>query len=274
MEITLKSYLEFLSKARDRFEFHLIKDFKSEQKNASIFLRHDVDLSLERALVMASVEAELGIASTYFVNLHSDAYNPLEIEQLGIMKSILSKGHDIGIHYDTEFYVAADRNCLADNLEEEKRILRYALDHEVCAFSFHNPTSQELDIKDFRIANLVNCYSSTIKSALSYISDSNGIWRFETPESIFQDSSRSYQILLHPGWWLDIEAEPIKKIWFLTLRRAFNRIRGYEDRLVKFGRQKRAPFDVNPQGKTGRLEKEILKLVELDSFSLADDEEI
>ncbi|MBK7091894.1 MAG: hypothetical protein IPH59_09250 [bacterium] len=67
-----------------------------------IYLRHDVDRSLEKALALALLEQQLGIKSTYFVRLHSRYYNCYSFPGLKALRDIRSAGHEIGLH--TEFY--------------------------------------------------------------------------------------------------------------------------------------------------------------------------
>ena len=50
--------------------------------NNSFFLRHDVDISLKKALEMAEVEATRKLHSTYYILLSSPYYNALSPENL------------------------------------------------------------------------------------------------------------------------------------------------------------------------------------------------
>ena len=63
---------------------------------SEILWRHDVDLSLERALDLAKIEAIEGIKATYFILLHSEFYSPFEKKSAQIIRQILELGHKIG----------------------------------------------------------------------------------------------------------------------------------------------------------------------------------
>ena len=49
--------------------------FGEEPEPGDLFLRHDIDLSLEAAVTMAELEAELGVGATYLLMTESVFYN-------------------------------------------------------------------------------------------------------------------------------------------------------------------------------------------------------
>ncbi|ELY50479.1 hypothetical protein C492_21927, partial [Natronococcus jeotgali DSM 18795] len=62
------------------------------------FLRHDVDVCLERAVELAEIEHELGVRSTYMVLPDTPLYN-LE-ENRDVLHHLCELGHEIGLHCD------------------------------------------------------------------------------------------------------------------------------------------------------------------------------
>lgn len=66
---------------------------RENPENAAI-IRHDVDKKPENALVMAGVEHDLGISSTYYFRTVPESFN------LQIMEKIHGLGHEIGYHYE------------------------------------------------------------------------------------------------------------------------------------------------------------------------------
>lgn len=58
-----------------------------------VILRHDIDKSPENALVIAKIEAETGIRSTFFFRTSPTIFIP------SIIKEIHALGHEIGYHY-------------------------------------------------------------------------------------------------------------------------------------------------------------------------------
>src|SRR6185312_5252475 len=72
-DFSLEHYREILRAAAEggyRSAF-----FRSPPTARDLFLRHDVDLSIEAALEMAEVEAEEGVATTYLLMTRSVFYN-------------------------------------------------------------------------------------------------------------------------------------------------------------------------------------------------------
>lgn len=57
-------------------------------------IRHDVDRLPQNALIMAQLESEMNISTTYFFRTKPDSYN----EQ--IIREIAELGHEIGYHYE------------------------------------------------------------------------------------------------------------------------------------------------------------------------------
>ena len=69
----LEHYRVLLDSAKDggyTFAF-----FDHDPQPGDVFLRHDVDLSLDAALVLAELEAEEGAGATYFLMTRSVFYN-------------------------------------------------------------------------------------------------------------------------------------------------------------------------------------------------------
>jgi hypothetical protein len=67
-------------------------------------MRHDVDFSVHRSYALAKIEAEEGVHSTYFLWPHCKYYNLFEEEIVEIVDKIIELGHDIGLHFDYDFY--------------------------------------------------------------------------------------------------------------------------------------------------------------------------
>src|SRR5688500_9944806 len=70
------SYLRRLLRvAQERFAFTLLSDAYSASLNRQrLLLRHDIDVSLPSALPLAELESELGVRSTYLVQVDSPMY--------------------------------------------------------------------------------------------------------------------------------------------------------------------------------------------------------
>jgi uncharacterized protein YukJ len=71
-DFLLSNYKRLLGEAKQLHKF-IFFDQETVGSN-NIILRHDLEFSIPIALRMAQMEAELGIRSTYFVQLHSEFF--------------------------------------------------------------------------------------------------------------------------------------------------------------------------------------------------------
>ena len=77
-----------------------IVDFSDVSKKTKKFcvLRHDIEFSIDRAYELAKVENELGVTSTYTVQVRNNTYNALSEKNIDLIKRIKDLGHHIGLH--------------------------------------------------------------------------------------------------------------------------------------------------------------------------------
>lgn len=187
------------------YEFAYFTD--TPKSDRYIYLRHDIDRSLEKARALALLEKQLGIKSTYFVRLHSRYYNCYSFPGLKALREIRSSGHEIGLH--TEFYDLA-KIFGDDGMEvfaREKRILEEILQQPVRVFSPHrtsgstNTDEIHRHLKTLRKVHDMLCtFDEQFQRDVKYISDSSGIWREGCPCGYLNTHPR-LQILIHPIWW-------------------------------------------------------------------------
>src|SRR5262249_821300 len=95
-DFSLGHYREILRAALDggyRFAF-----FEAPPGAGDVFLRHDVDLSLEAAVEMAELEAEEGGGETYLLMTRSVFYNLASREGEDAIARLRELGHRVGLH--------------------------------------------------------------------------------------------------------------------------------------------------------------------------------
>ncbi|MBU09145.1 MAG: hypothetical protein CME13_14400 [Gemmatimonadetes bacterium] len=214
-DFTIASYRSILRRARDSYRFAGYRNIPYGTR--FVLWRHDLDMSINRALRLAIIEHEEGVKATYFVNLHSDYYNPLETDQSKMVMEIASLGHEIGIHFDPRYYEVLHGSSGNEELDQhvamEAQICEYFFGCRMTAVSFHNPSRFIADLGDEVIGGLVNCYSDRIRSNVSYVSDSNGYWRFRRLPSVVDAAKEScLQVLTHPVWWQESPVQPWERI--------------------------------------------------------------
>lgn len=193
-------YRDFLEALQSRGrEF---RPFAHPPGDGDVYLRHDVDLSLQSAVEMARLEADLGVESTYFLLLTSPLYNPFETEARELVREIDSLGHDVGLHCNPHVHWSAGpRDADIERTVDEERSALETVVRTIDAVSFHRPPAWVLDrgFEGFRSA-----YAPELFSEIDYLADSTQRWRDEPPQLTDADP---VQILTHPGLWGEADAD-------------------------------------------------------------------
>ncbi|MBM3453336.1 MAG: hypothetical protein FJX84_09390, partial [Bacteroidetes bacterium] len=78
----------------DTFHDFIKKNCVATNRKVVIF-RHDVDALPKNSLAFARIQAELGIAGTYYFRMVPQSYNE------AIIKEMVQLGHEVGYHYET-----------------------------------------------------------------------------------------------------------------------------------------------------------------------------
>ena len=169
-------------------------------KTKRIYLRHDVDVSLDRALILAKIENKNNVVSTFLIQVCTPFYNPFDEKNIKIIREIKRLGHHIGLHYNWQNDLSGLK--LEANIELQLKTLNsfFSVDKIV---SFHQP-SKKLFNKKFR--NFISTYESCFynNEKIKYISDSKGSWRQGCACKFITENFDKYynfQILTHPIWW-------------------------------------------------------------------------
>jgi hypothetical protein len=156
------------------------RTFEAGPRRGDLFLRHDVDLSLEAALQMAELEKQHGVQATYLLMTESVFYNLASSEGVAAIERLRELGHAVGHHAVYPIVELDDR-----------------FDPVV---SWHNPRAEYMSQG---IAGAVNVYDEPYFSPPSYRSDSNQHWRSGCPHEELRGGGFSWlQILVHPEIWV------------------------------------------------------------------------
>lgn len=234
-DFTIEEYSKLLTLAKKNYTF--IRYDEIRLFSNFILWRHDCDFSLNRALRLARIEHQQGIVATYFINFHSDFYNVLEKSQTKIINEIISLGHDIGLHFDTEYYDISSEVELEYKLAFEAQCIEKWFGIAIKVFSFHNPNNYTLTCVKETYSGLINCYSNYLKENASYCSDSNGYWRFRRLRDVLmQAKDKNLQVLTHPDWWQETAMFPRERVHRCIDGRAKNVKANYDTLLKMMGR--------------------------------------
>lgn len=208
VEYTRRWYRSFLDQLlSDDYRF---RSFDDRPVAGDVLLRHDVDLSVEAALEMARVEADLGVQSTYFLLLTSPLYNVFERETREQIEAIVALGHDVGVHFSTHAYWPTERPPSDADLVEAIRHEQAALGTivpPVETVSFHIPPPWVLD-RSFQ--GVRSTYEPALFTDIDYVADSTGRWRERHP--LDGGLGETVQVLTHPGLWGETDAGFIERV--------------------------------------------------------------
>lgn len=229
-DFTVKSYRQLIDLALKSYQVANYRFVPWGQR--FVLWRHDCDYSLNRSLALAHIEAESGLRSTYFVNPHCEFYNLLEQQQRDCIHQIAELGHDIGLHFDADFYNTLFEADLDKQVSAEADLLEYYLGVRPTSFSFHNPSAFHLACEADTYGGLLNCYSKRFKTEVPYCSDSNGYWRFRRLHDVLTDATDPcLQVLTHPGWWQEKPMPPRQRIFRSVYGRAASTLHAYDANL-------------------------------------------
>jgi hypothetical protein len=255
-DFTVSKYQEYLKLALERgfefIDFRNYKEYLSKDKKFVLW-RHDVDFSIHRAYKLAKVEASLGIKATYFILLHSTAYSIFEKEVFYLIKKIIELGHEVGLHFDANWWGILDEDKLEQKIKFEISILELLFNKEIYVLSLHNPSPDpknydkyslnELSkmyphyFKDLFYGKIINTYGSDFRNKIKYCSDSNGYWRFNSLYDVLVSPEVKFlQVLTHPEWWTDEPLPPRKRIDRALRGRYEKALKEYDEFLKLIGR--------------------------------------
>lgn len=208
MNFTLKDYAALIECMRKNG--YTITDYTEYKKyHKAVIIKHDVDMSLEKAAEFAEFEKSLGIRTIYNVLLCSDFYNPYSKKNMGYLKQIIAAGHDIGLHFDEVRY----EEHILENIDRELELLENFVGVQVKSMSMHRPSSQTLEA-NYLIGGgrIVNSYSKEFFKEFKYISDSRMNWREDPFETVECGKYDRLHLLTHPIWYTDDEEKNISEI--------------------------------------------------------------
>ena len=156
------------------------RSFGEGPERGDLFLRHDIDLSLDAALQMAELESELEAPATYLLMAESVFYNLASSEGVAAIERLRELGHAVGLH------------AVYPKVELDDRF-----DPVV---SWHNPKPEYMSA---RIPGATNVYAEPYFSPPTYRSDSNQHWRSGCPHEELRGGGFPWlQILVHPEIWV------------------------------------------------------------------------
>ena len=188
-----------------------IVDYKDVNDNTKKFcvLRHDIEFSIDRAYKLAKIEKELGVVSTYTVQVRNNTYNALSEKNIDLISKIKELGHHIGLHQNPPSSMKLD--TLKDYIMRDITILEDCYGFKIDRFAFHRPKKEYLNCY-IELDNRINCYDKKFfyffedkpeSLEILYLADSNHKWKYGYPLDFDFSKINKLQLLTHPFSWSD-----------------------------------------------------------------------
>lgn len=175
---SLEHYRELLLAAAEggyRYAF-----FDEQPSEGVLYLRHDVDLSLDAALQLAELEVESGARATYFLMTQSVFYNLGSPEGRRALNRLRELEHRVGLH---AVWPGVDLDDRFDPV-----------------LAWHNP---DPDYMAEPVDGVVNVMQPPWFEPEHYRSDSNQRWRHGCPHQDLREGRFDWlQLLVHPEIWV------------------------------------------------------------------------
>ena len=187
-----------------------IIDFSDVTETTDKFcvLRHDIEFSIDRAYELAKIENELGVSSTYTVQVRNNTYNALSEKNIELIQKIKSLGHQIGLHQNPPLM---EIEKLGSYIMTDIHLLEHFYGFEIDRFAFHRPKKEFL-ASYINLKDKINCYGKNFfhyfdekpdKLDVLYLSDSNHDWKFGYPLDFDFSKVDKLQLLTHPYSWTE-----------------------------------------------------------------------
>jgi hypothetical protein len=174
----LDHYRELLEAAKEGgYQF---ASFGEGPNDGDLFLRHDVDLSLDAAVRMAELEADASARATYFLMTASVFYNLASNEGVAAIGRLRELGHAVGLH------------GIYPNARLDERFDQVA--------AWHNPDPEYMTAP---VEGAINVMGERYFDPATYRSDSNQRWRHGCPHEELRAGAFPWlQLLVHPEIWV------------------------------------------------------------------------
>ena len=209
-------FKKLLETIKSNFELHLLSEAPKILKSTGTqkcIIRHDIDVSPERAVEMAKIENEMGIKSTYLVMTDSPLYSIEEKSTCDSVLQLIDLGHEVGLHFDMSW--AADKSrtnieLFENNVLTSSKKLKNVIGKPILSVSFHRPSESVLR-GPIMVCGMVNAYAKELMTW--YLSDSRGVWRMGEPiNNILNKKFPLLNILVHPIWWGEVHKQRSERL--------------------------------------------------------------
>lgn len=166
-----------------------------------LYLRHDVDISLDKALKMAELESYRQFHATYYILLSSPFYNALEAHNLEKIRVLRGLGMGIGLHYDLSIKDQSVKWHVKEIIVQAGLLINHV--GHIESVTFHKPAQGISPTKKLFEELFKEGIYSPEHADHKYISDSGHNWR-ENFYDVIKENKKVH-LNTHPIWYNDEE---------------------------------------------------------------------
>lgn len=229
MKYSLESYRSIIERAISSGYAFVPFSHQTKPAAGSIYLRHDVDYSLELAHRLARVNAEMKVAGTFFVLLRSHAYNLLSDSSQAIVRRIHELGQQVALHAVTD---NGSPESIENRLRSDFQFGQREFPFLSPVFSWHNPTPEIIEQTSSlsEIGGLTNIYANHFTREAIYRSDSNMRHSVDSfMDLVGARQAQPLQLLFHPLIWViggDRMTRVLAQAWPYLIKEQEQEMRG------------------------------------------------
>jgi hypothetical protein len=215
---SVEAYRGFLARlvADDRQFASFVDDPPASGR--TIYLRHDVDYSLELAVELAEVNSDLGVQGTFFVQVRAQLYNVFEPREGERVRRLRALGQRLALHHVPRGEGVDDDADIRNDFELLRQV-EPVVDH---AFAWHRPREGFGKRPEQEVSGLVNVYGRRFFREMPYLSDSvHRVSVDDLEAAVAADESSELHLLLHPVNWVaggSSGVEILTRGWLRVLR--------------------------------------------------------
>lgn len=215
--MTYENYQQLLTKLIEGgYQFANFTEAQAllEASKPFVLMRHDIDLSLPKALSLARLENELGVSSTFFLMVRTMHYNLFSREGTETVNEFLALGHHLGLHFDCASYPGKHSvEELAAACNHEVTLLHDWFQHRIDVVSYHRPNKTVLSGNPALSGKVPHTYMPLFTKDISYFADSRGEWLHGHPlHSAEFKQGKPLHLLIHPIWWNENPVSPYENM--------------------------------------------------------------
>jgi len=199
MRFTYEAYRNLIRLLKEQ-GYNFCKYGSENEDGKVVILRHDVDMSVEKAVEMAKIENEEGVFGTYFILVSTEFYNIHAERTAKAIKELQELGGIVGLHFDETKYDIKDEEDIVKKIQLESQILSQTINTKVKDVSMHRPSKWVLE-ENIEIPGMINSYSKKYFNDYKYVSDSRMRWKENVEEIVDSGEYHRLHILTHAFWY-------------------------------------------------------------------------